>query len=158
MYKKASLDDAGKILSFCLELKAQDAKMSFTDFDSLEIVEGHLNDPNTFLYIALDNEEVIAMFRAVRGRGNKTHSCKVACAVRRDYRKRNLATEITLYGLADIKTEGVIIARTYIYSWNEASIATIKKCGFEESGRVFMHQYEEKVGGYIDDLIFHKLL
>ena len=69
-----------------------------------------------------------------------------------------MATDITNFGLADTKTYGVLIARTKIYSWNKASIATIKKCGFVESGRVVMHQYEASVGDYIDDLIFHKVL
>jgi len=82
----------------------------------------------------------------------------VACAVKKEYRKQNLATDITNYGLADLKSLGVLIARTYIYSWNKASIATIKKCGFEEGGRVLMHQYEPDLGEFIDDLLFHRVL
>ena len=58
----------------------------------------------------------------------------------------------------EIKKDGVIIARTKIYSWNELSIKTIKKCGFIESGKSFMHEYHEDHGGYVDDLIFHKII
>jgi RimJ/RimL family protein N-acetyltransferase len=158
MYKKADKSDVDKILTFCLELKEQDAKMSFTSFDSTEKILTYLDDENVHLYIALDGDVVSAMFRAIRGEDNKSHSVYVACAVKKSYRKQNLATEITSYGLADVKTLGVLVARTKIYSWNKASIATIKKCGFEEGGRVVMHQYEPSVGGYIDDLIFHKVL
>lgn len=158
MFKKASLDDNKKILAFCLELKAQDAQMSFIDFDTLNKVDEQLNDEDTYLYLALDDDLVVAMFRAIRGKGHKAHSCYVACAVKKDHRKRHLATDLTLYGLSDMKSEGVMVARTKIYSWNEASIATIKKCGFEEAGRVFMHQYEPRIGQFVDDIIFHKLL
>lgn len=158
MFKKAEISDVDRILTFCLELREQDAKMSFTTFDSQEKIESYLKDETVFLYIAVDGEVVTAMFRALRGQGNKGHSVYVACAVKKEYRKKNLATDLTNYGLADVKKYGVIIARTKIYSWNKASIATIKKCGFEEGGRVLMHQYEPSVGGYIDDLIFHKVL
>lgn len=158
MFRKASLADVEKILTFSLELKAQDAKMSFVSFDNEEKIIDQLSDPNIYIYLALDGEIVSAMFRAIRDTGNKSHSCYIAAAVKKEYRKNNLATDLTLYGLADVKNEGVLIARTMIYSWNKASIATIKKCGFEESGRKFMHQYEPSKGGYIDDLIFHKVL
>jgi RimJ/RimL family protein N-acetyltransferase len=156
--KKATVDDIKAIVDFSLELKIQDAKMSFTSFETEEIIRKELNDPDTNLYIALDEGVVTAMFRAIRGKRNKNHSCYVACAVRKAYRKQNLATDLTQFGLDDMKLAGVKIARTKIYSWNTASINTIKKCGFVESGRVYMHQYEESIGGYIDDLIFHKVL
>lgn len=156
--KRATIEDAKCILAFCIELKLQDAKMSFTAFDTLEEVITQINDPDTYLYISLDGDVVTSMFRAIRGVGNKTHSCYVACAVKKTHRKMNLATQITGFGLEDMKKHGVLIARTKIYSWNKASIATIKKCGFVESGRIYMHQYEPELGEYIDDLIFHKVL
>lgn len=156
--KRATIDDAKLILEFCIELKHQEAKMSFTAFDTLKEVMTQIQDPNTYLYISLDGDVVTSMFRAIRGVGNKTHSCYVACAVKKAYRRHDLATRITNFGLEDMKKQGVLIARTKIYSWNKASIATIKKCGFVESGRVYMHQYEPELGEYIDDIIFHKIL
>jgi RimJ/RimL family protein N-acetyltransferase len=158
MLRKASREDIELILAFCLELKAQDARMSFTDYDTIESLEASFDDDDIHLYIAIEDNIVVAMFRAVRGKGRKDHSAYVACAVKKEYRKRNLATDLTNFGLADVKLLGVKIARTKIYSWNEASIATIKKSGFSESGRVFMHEYEPKLGTYIDDLIFHRVL
>lgn len=158
MFRRAGRKDVKLILDFCLELKEQDAKMSFTDFDSEERVMEQIADPNIVLYLAIEDDVVAAMFRTIRGTGNKAHSVYVACAVRKAYRKRNLATDLTNFGLEDAKASGVKIARTKIYSWNKASIATILKCGFEEGGRVLMHQYEPSVNAYIDDLIFHKVL
>jgi RimJ/RimL family protein N-acetyltransferase len=158
MYKKANLDDFDMILAFCQELNEQDAKMSFVSLASKYKLQEQLEDEIYHFYIAVLNDQVVAMFRAKRGTGNKSHACYVACAVKKEYRKQNLATDITNYGLADLKTLGVLIARTYIYSWNKASIATIKKCSFEEGGRVLMHQYEPDLGEYIDDLLFHRVL
>jgi RimJ/RimL family protein N-acetyltransferase len=158
MFKKVTIDDASDILAFCLELKKQDAKMSFTSFDSMDKVNSYINDEHNFLYLSVHDGMINAMFTAIRGGGNKSHSCYVACAVKKEFRQQNLATALTNYGLEDVKTVGVLIARTKIYSWNDASIATIKKCGFVESGRMVMHQYEESIGAYIDDLIFHKVL
>ncbi|MCH4888249.1 GNAT family N-acetyltransferase [Acidaminobacter sp. JC074] len=158
MYKKADLKDADLILDFCLELKAQDAKMSFTSMDTLEEIVDELKSDQVNLYIAVEDDIVTAMFRAIRGEGNKSHACYIACAVKKTYRQRHLATDLTNYGLADMKSQGVLIARTKIYSWNKASIKTIEKCGFELGGRVVMHQYEPELGDYIDDLIYHKIL
>lgn len=158
MFRKANLEDVEKILDFCLELKAEDAKMSFTSFDHQEKIIEQIVNPNIYLYLALDQDIVTAMFRTIRDTGNKSHSVYVAAAVKKSYRQHSLATDLTLYGLEDVKGEGVLIARTMIYSWNKASIATIKKCGFIEAGRKHMHQYEPLLGGYIDDLIFHKVL
>lgn len=158
MFKLADKSDLDAILKFTLELKAQNARMTFTDYDTENILLDQLDDPLVSLYIAYDKDRVIAMFRGLRGEGNKSHSVYVACAVKKDYRNQNLATEITQYALEDLKSKGVLIARTKIYSWNDASIATIKKCGFESSGKIVMHEYMEEIKDYIDDLIFHKIL
>ncbi len=158
MYKKADHEDLNAILDFSRELKAQNAKMSFTDFDEEDKVLEQLNDLSTSLYVAYDKKDVVAMFRGIRGQGLKDHSVYVACAVRKSHRKQSLATGITNYALEDFKKQGVLIARTKIYSWNKGSIATILKCGFQQSGSVVMHEYMEEIDGYIDDLIFHKKL
>jgi RimJ/RimL family protein N-acetyltransferase len=158
MFKLADNGDLEAILKFSLELKSQKARMSFTDFDTENMVLDQLDDPLVSLYIVFEKDQVIAMFRGVRGEGNKGHSVYVACAVKKQYRNQNLATDITHFALEDLKSKGVLIARTKIYSWNDASIATIKKCGFEASGKIVMHEYMEEIKAYIDDLIFHKIL
>lgn len=158
MFKIADFDDLQAIIEFSKVLKAQNARMSFTDFDEVNYVNAQLNSPLVTLFIAYDKGEIVAMFRGVQGEGLKSHSVYIACAVKKSHRQKGLATKITNYALNIFKKESILIARTKIYSWNKASIATILKCGFEESGRVVMHEYFEETDDYIDDLIFHKKL
>ncbi len=158
-YRVISINDLDEVLKFCLELKEQNAMMTFTSFDTREKIKELFNDQTVNMYVSATDEGIItSMFRAKRGEGNKSQSTYVACAVKKEYRKMNLATSLTNYSLEIEKSNGVLIARTKIYSWNHASISTIKKCGFVEGGRIIMHQYEESVGDYIDDIIFHKVL
>lgn len=153
------IKDVDSVFRFCRELKGLDAKMTFADIENREELLGWLQDENVYLYVSIhESGDVVGLFRAKRGLGNKNHSVDIAAAVGKKYRKKAVASSLTLYGLEDVKTKGVLIARTYIYSWNKASIATIKKCGFLEAGRKVMHQYEPFVDGYIDDVIFHKIL
>jgi len=158
MFRQAFAEDIKGILEFAHELKDQNAKMSFVDYVDEDFLRLHLNDPLIFIYLAYDDDKVIALFRGIRGQGAKDHSVYVACAVKKEFRNKSLATNITNYALEDFKTKGILIARTKIYSWNKGSVATIKKCGFELSGRVFMHEYMSEIDDYIDDLIFHKKL
>ncbi|MCK8059084.1 MULTISPECIES: GNAT family N-acetyltransferase [unclassified Fusibacter] len=157
-FKIARDEDAYKIYDFCKEMIRTDARMSFTDGTSLSVIENWLLDEAVTLYIAVEDDMVAAMFRAKRGSGNKSHSAYIACAVHPTFRRRELASKLTLFGLEDQKRKGVVIARTYIYSWNKPSIKTIEKCGFELAGRVSMHEYEKTLNAYIDDLIYHKVL
>ena len=159
-YRKASLKDLYNILSFCRELKEEKAKMSFCDVDNTSEIQSWIDNSNMYLFIAVDevNNIIAGMFLAKRGLNNKRHSVYISAAVNKQYRNHGVATTITNTSLEEIKKDGVIIARTKIYSWNELSIKTIKKCGFIESGKSFMHEYHEDHGGYVDDLIFHKII
>lgn len=160
-YLKAGEEHFEPVYQFCQRMVEQRARMSFTDIGSRADLRAWFDDPAVSLYLATEDEEglaVAALFKAERGTGAKAHSAEIACAVDAAYRRRNLATELSLFGLADQKAAGVLIARTWVYSWNAASLATIKKCGFTEAGRRVMHQYEEEHGGWIDDVLFHKIL
>lgn len=133
--------------------------MSFTAIDTEKKLSDEINDPLTYLFITSDENEVVtSMLKGARGADKKYHSVYIACAVKKKFRNKKLAFQITNYALKEMKKDGVLIARTKIYSWNEASIATIKKCGFEEGGRILMHEYDECLNAFIDDLIFHKVL
>lgn len=158
MYRIATLEDTKAILAFGRELKHQNARMSFTEYDTIDYIKDQLSDENIRVFIGLDQGQVVAMFRGIRGTGLKDHSVYVACAIKKDYRKKGLATGITNFALDYFKDQGILIARTKIYSWNKASIATIKKCGFQESGRVVMHEFLPDINDYIDDVIFHRKL
>lgn len=157
--KKLTRQDAKEIYELCTLLRDENARMSFTDIVSIEGLEIWFNDESVSLYGTYDaDNHLIAMLKSTRGKGNKAHSAYLAAAVHPNYRKQSLASELTLKVLEKLKSEGILIARTYIYSWNTASIATIEKCGFQMSGRVMMHEYDEISGGYIDDLIYYKVL
>lgn len=148
-----------QVFDFCETMSAQNARMSFTDIKTRQDLEKWFEDPLVTLYLALsDTGHVVGLLRTKRGQGLKSHAVMIAAAVSSDYRNMNIATDLTLFGLEDQKKKGVVLARTYIYSWNKASIATIKKCGFVQSGCVYMHQYEPDLQAYCDDLIFHKEL
>ncbi|OJV63172.1 MAG: hypothetical protein BGO41_10770 [Clostridiales bacterium 38-18] len=147
------------IFELCQRLIEENARMSFTDIENIEHLEKWFNDTNVLLYGKLNEAgQLIAMVKATRGVGNKAHSCYLAAATHPDYRKESQASSLTNEVLDDLKNRGVLIARTYIYSWNHASIKTIEKCGFTLSGRVVMHEYDEITGDYIDDLIYYKRL
>lgn len=147
------------IYDLCSVLRAENARMSFTDIEKIEDLKAWFNDSNIYLYGLFDvYGKLTAMVKATRGTSNKSHSAYLAAAVHPINRKQNLASELTLAVLDELKSMGVLIARTYIYSWNTASIATIEKCGFILSGRVMMHEYDEISGAYIDDLIYYKYL
>lgn len=151
--------DLESVFELCQVLKEENARMSFTDVESMDDVDKWLEDKNVYLYGSFDSEgKLLGLIKATRGRGNKSHSAYLAAAVHPKARKKNVATELTLYALDELKKEGLLIARTYIYSWNTASINTIEKCGFIQSGRVFMHEYDTETQGFIDDLIYYKCL
>ena len=151
--------DIEAVYGLCQLLKGENARMSFTDVETAEDVSKWLEDQSVYLYGAFDLDgKILGLIKATRGRGNKSHSAYLAAAVHPNARKKNIATDLTLYALAELKKEGLLIARTYIYSWNTASINTIEKCGFIQSGRVFMHEYDTETQGFIDDLIYYKCL
>lgn len=151
--------DIAAIYELCKSLKQENARMSFTDVENEADIVAWLEDANMYLYGAFDDVgSLTGLIRAKRGVQNKAHSVYLAAAVHPEHRKRNIAYDLTLYALDRLKAEGVKIARTYIYSWNTASIATIEKCGFTFGGRVMMHEFDELTGTYIDDLIYHKVL
>lgn len=151
--------DIATIFELCQLLKQENARMSFTDVESESDITAWLEDPNIYLYGAFDHAgHLTGLVRAKRGIHSKAHSVYLAAAVHPDYRKRNIAVELTQFALEKLRDKDVKIARTYIYSWNKASIATIEKCGFTYGGRVVMHEFDEVTGTYIDDLIYHKIL
>lgn len=82
----------------------------------------------------------------------------MTAATHPDARGFGLAAELTNYALSQMKSEGVNIARIYVYSNNKASLNTVKKLGFVHAGTVLRHHRDKATGEYVDDLIFHKIL
>lgn len=157
--RRINEQDTDAIFDLCQLLKEENARMSFTDIEDKQQIKQWLDDPAIFLFGAFDdNGKLKGLLKATRGKDNKTHSVYLAAATHPAYRKKHVAENLTLFALESLKNEGIKIARTYIYSGNTASIATIEKCGFTQSGRVVMHEFDEVTQSYIDDLIYYKLL
>jgi len=151
--------DLEAVYALCCLLRDENARMSFTDIMDRNQLNEWLSDPLVSVFGDFDDVgHVRGLIKATRGKGNKSHSVYLAAATHPDHRKMNIAYHLTLFALEALKAEGALIARTYIYSWNKASIATIEKCGFMMSGRVVMHEFDDVSQTYIDDLIFYKLL
>lgn len=158
LFRELLLEDIPQVISFFKELKEENAGVSYTECEGPDEIREWIENPNIFVYAALQENSVVGVFKGRSDGGNKSHSAFLTCAVDGRYRGNNIAKEITLYGLEKLKENGIKIARAYVYSDNKPSINTVLSCGFQFSGNVYMHHYDEDKQQYVDDLIFHKLL
>jgi ribosomal protein S18 acetylase RimI-like enzyme len=143
-------------------LKEEGADMSFTELNSKEEVLQWIENPALLTYVAVTTTEQSHVLCVVRGRRDlvpeKSHAAFITAATHPDARGTGLAAELTNYALGKMQTEGVNIARIYVYSDNKASLNAVKKLGFTHAGTVLRHHQDQKTKEYVDDLIFHKLL
>jgi ribosomal protein S18 acetylase RimI-like enzyme len=151
-------EDIPQVLSFFQELKEENAGVSYTEYENGEEIKEWIDNPNIYVYAALYGEKVVGVFKGRSDGGNKKHSAFLTCAVDGRYRGKNIAKNLTFYGVEKLKENGIKIARAYVYSDNKPSINTILSCGFQFSGNVLMHHFDEQKQQYVDDLIFHKIL
>lgn len=156
--RATKLGDVDKILKLFDELREENLQVSFSKIKDKDILLNMLNNKDMYFYVALVNNEIVGVFRGLRGEDYKKHSCFLTVAIKKSFRGNGIAKILTEYGLIELKKEGIKIARAYIYSDNRASIFNIFKLGFTMSGSVHMHHYNEKLDRYVDDLIFHKIL
>lgn len=150
--------DIPKVLSLFSKLSEEMAEVSFTDIATHEQVLEWLSNPNTFVYVAADDDVVMAVIRARKGYGHQDHMAHITVAVDYSFRGNKLAQNLTSYCTNAIKNHGVKIVRAEIYSNNLASINMVLSCGFSFAGTVLMHHYDEEQKAYVDDLMFHKVL
>lgn len=159
VYRPMHLSDVDSVWKFLEAIKQENSQVSLVEVPSKEQVEEWLENDNLFLYIAECKDLVVGLLRATRGtEPYKRHAVTLSIAVHPEYRSQGIAKELTNTGLEDMKQDGVIIARTYIYSDNTASINTVLRLGFTFAGSVLMHHYSNELEQYVDDLIFHKIL
>jgi ribosomal protein S18 acetylase RimI-like enzyme len=158
LYREMFLEDVPKVVDLFQELAMEKAEVSFAEVLSEDEIRKWLTDEDVFAYVGLGKNELLAVFRAVRGKQNKRHAAYLTAAVGKKHRGYSVAKEITLYSLKRLKEAGVQLVRTYVYSNNRASINTVLSCGFTFAGSVYQHHYDEAAKMYIDDLIFHKTL
>ncbi|MBB6218230.1 ribosomal protein S18 acetylase RimI-like enzyme [Anaerosolibacter carboniphilus] len=158
VFREMFLNDVPKVVDLFQELAMEKAEVSFAEILSADEIKDWLTDEDVFVYVALREEELLAVFRGIRGKQNKNHAAYLTAAVGKKHRGYRLAKDITLYSLERLKEAGIKLVRTYVYSNNRPSINTVLSCGFTFAGSVYQHHYDEASGIYIDDLIFHKLL
>lgn len=157
-FRELKENDIPKVISMFSNLSKEMVKVSFTEIASMEEIRGWIKKPDTFVYVAADGDVISAVLRAKRGKGDKRHSCNLTLAVDYNFRGNSIAKELMEYAIENLKDKGIEILRAHVYSNNKPSINTILSCGFTFAGNVHMHHYDEKMKGYIDDLIFHKIL
>ena len=154
--------DLGSIWSLIEILKAEGAEISFTELTAKDEVLNFIDNPAQLSYVAVTTDEPSHVLCLVRGRrdmtAEKSHAAFLTAATHPDARGSGLAAKLTNYALDQMKSEGVNIARIYVYSNNQASLNAVKKLGFVHGGTVLRHHKDQCTGEYIDDLIFHKIL
>lgn len=160
--RKFNSDDIDSAWSLIELLKTEGAEISFTDLKTKEELMNFVDNPAQLSYVAIDTEEPSRILCLVRGRrdmsAEKAHAAFLTAATHPDARGSGLAAELTNFALDQMKTEGVNIARIYVYSNNQSSLNAIKKLGFVHSGTVLRHHMDQETGEYVDDIIFHKIL
>ncbi|MEN1761004.1 GNAT family N-acetyltransferase [Anoxynatronum sibiricum] len=157
-YHMSSLQDAPDMFNLFQQLKQEQQEVSFTDARNTEDVITWMNTEGNYFYVARTNQQVIGALRATRGMCEQQHACHVTIAVSSDYRQQGIAKSLVLFGLSDLKTAGVKIARALIFSDNKASLNTLMAAGFSISGSVVKHHYHHQRNTYIDDIILFKEL
>ena len=154
--------DIDSIWSLIEILKAEGAEITFTELTTKAEVLDFVDNPAQLSYVAVTTNEPSRVLCLVRGRRDmtheKSHAVFLTAATHPDARGSGLAAELTNYGLDQMKSEGVNIARIYVYSNNQASLNAVKKLGFILGGTVLRHHKDQCTGEYVDDLIFHKVL
>jgi ribosomal protein S18 acetylase RimI-like enzyme len=159
MYKKLESSDVTGVWNLIQQLKSEGSEVSFTDLTKEEEVLQWVDSYTNLVYLAIENDQVIAMVKARRDENpSKSHSAFLSAATTAEARGNGIAAKLTNHCLEDLKNQGFLIARIYVYSDNKASLAAVRKLGFNHSGTVLMHHRDEQSGEYIDDIIFHKIL
>jgi ribosomal protein S18 acetylase RimI-like enzyme len=159
VYRPMYLSDVDKVWELLEVIKDENVEVSLVEIPEKEELINWLANENLFLYIAEDGEKVLGFLKAIRGTDTtKRHSVFLSIAIHPAYRGKGVAKELTNAGLEDMKKDGIVIARAYVYSDNIASMNTVLSLGFAFAGAVHKHHYDEKTGKYVDDLIFHKIL
>jgi ribosomal protein S18 acetylase RimI-like enzyme len=160
-FRKIQAADIESVWTLFQGVKAEKIDMSFAEITKEEIL-AFLDNPSELTYVAVLEEDPHQVLCLVKGRremtDKKRHATFLSAATHPDARGGGLVASLTEFALNEMKTEGVTIARIYVYSNNLASLNAVKKLDFIHAGTVLRHHKDSLTGEYIDDLIFHKVL
>jgi ribosomal protein S18 acetylase RimI-like enzyme len=157
-YQKPAKSDAGAIFELFQKMKNDRHFVSFSSAVHPDEIAAWLEESENDFYIAKSNEQAVGVLRTVRGIGNTSHSCEITIAVSPEFRDQGVAKSLLLYGLADMKTSGVTVARAFVFSDNKASLNMLLAIGFSITGSIIKHHYQPKLARYVDDVILSKEL
>lgn len=161
-FSRISSSDMDSVWSLIEILKAEKVEMSFAEIIDKEEILDFQDNPAELTYVAISEEIPNQVMGLIKGRRDlskeKSHAVFLSAAIHPDARGSGLAAKLTEFALAEMKNEGVTIARIYVYSDNKSSLSAIKKLDFVHSGTVLKHHKNLDTGEFVDDIIFHKLL
>lgn len=162
LFRRIDPKDIDGIWSLIEILKAESVDMSFTEIEDKKEISDFIDNPAELTYVAVTADDPLRVLCLVKGRRDlseeKNHSVFLSAATHPDVRGSGLAAQLTEYALSEMRKEGIIIARIYVYSNNKASLNAIKKLNFVHAGTVLKHHKDLQTGEYVDDLIYHKIL
>ncbi|MDW7670362.1 MAG: GNAT family N-acetyltransferase [Bacillota bacterium] len=157
-YSKPEKNDAELIFDLFQQLKRDSHEVTFAEVENpQEIINWLETDSNSF-YIARYNQQVIGVLRAVKGKEKTAHACQITIAVSSEYRQQGIAKSLVQYGLSDLKNQGILIARAFVFSDNKPSLNTLLSVGFTITGSIAKHHYNHQKELYADDIVMHKEL
>lgn len=161
IFRKLRISDAESLMLLFQGIKAEQIDMSFAKIKQIEEILNFVDNPSELTYVAVLKDQPDQVLSVVKGRRElteeKRHAVFLSAATHPKVRGQGLAAKLTNFALNDMKSQGITIARIYVYSNNKSSINSIKKLDFTLTGTVYRHHKLES-GEYVDDLIYHKIL
>lgn len=157
-YLKPEKSDAEMMFDLFQQLKRDGHELTFADVRHPQEIVAWLETESNSLYIARHFQQVIGVLRAVKGKEKTSHACQITIAVSSEYRQQGIAKSLVQYGLSDLKNQGILIARAFVFSDNKPSLNTLLSVGFTITGSIAKHHYNHQKEIYADDIIMHKEL
>jgi len=155
---EVKLKDAHALYDFCCKLRDEHAQMSFAKVENMDDVIEWIENDHEHLFMMREANHIIALVKARQGHDGREHSAFMSAAVVKVRRGEGLVSQLASQVYPRLKERGIKIIRAYIYSNNHASISSVLKEGFQCTGAVHMHHFDEKTESWVDDMIFHKYL
>lgn len=155
-YMKPEKTDVFEMFELFQQLKSDDHPTTFSDVESPEVVMEWLERKGEYIYLAKLNQQVVGALRGRRGTGIADHACEITIAVSSDYRRQGIAKSLVIYGLSDLKNNGIKVARAQVFSDNKPSLNTLLGAGFSITGSVLKHHFDHYRKVYVDDIILMK--
>ena len=162
IFRKMQIQDTDSVLEMFKGIKEEKIDMSFSKITTKDEVLNFVDNPAELTYVVVDEDkpnDVLSLLRGKRDmKPEKQHAAFLTAATHPDVRGQGILGKLIEYSMDEMKSEGVEVARIYVYSDNTSSVNAVKKMDFTPAGSVIRHHKNVETGEYVDDLIFHKIL